>query len=162
MHTFTGSREWQETVRRPALELRQRPGTIRTHGSTPNRQQTYPVSVQRTSSLNRGVVPCQRMPVLKIRPARKTLQTVVANSNTSPVRTCHKGITDSEAKRSTMTMGVAGGKNDIHVAIDPFGSRTTCNHTNIGNEVQACCAVFRMGLYGLLCAPMLPLPSGRC
>ena len=45
---------------------------------------------------------------------------------------CHNGIGVSVDSRSTIIIGVAGGKNDMVVATMPLGSRSVGIQTNIG------------------------------
>jgi hypothetical protein len=45
---------------------------------------------------------------------------------------CQGGTTASDAKRNTITKGMAGGMKDIQEATLPLGSRTICSQTNKG------------------------------
>src|SRR5437016_4695528 len=72
------------------------------------------------------------MPMRKMRPAAQTHASVETSTTTTPSAGCHHGMPGGAAMRATISIGVAGGKNDIAVAKVLVGSRMTLSQTNSG------------------------------
>src|SRR5689334_13959051 len=84
-----------------------------------------------------------------MRPAAKTQTRVAASTKTTPERGCQIGTPGGTDCRTIMSMGVSGGIRDMTTAIVEFGSRTTLNHTNIGQTSSSMTGVI------MLCASFM-------
>ena len=74
------------------------------------------------------------MPTRNTRPATQTHSRVVSRTTSTPATGCQRGISGAAAIRSTISIGVAGGKKDMPRAKALVGSRTTFMPTNIGMQ----------------------------
>src|SRR5205085_2424165 len=65
-----------------------------------------------------------------------TQAVVMARATTMPRIGCHQGMPGGTARRATISIGVAGGKNENHVEKVLLGCSITWINTNIGNTAS--------------------------